>query len=197
MLDAQRRENIAPKFLTEFHDLGAQVGQSLLPGRGLVVLHRGAEQNPVVFAMSTSYILIALTGILAFSFVVFRLFSRRAFARSAVWDGGLRRLWPTMTYTATGFSNPIRVIFFDTILSPRAGEDSVEAVTRHFRTAIVRNRATIHIVDRWILSPAVVGLRSLAGVLRKMHVGHVNAYAGYVLLTMLLVLVLGAGIFHH
>ena len=25
-----------------------------LPGRGLVVLHRGEERNPVVFAMSTS-----------------------------------------------------------------------------------------------------------------------------------------------
>jgi len=31
MSDVQRRENIAPKFLTEFHDLGAQVGQSMLP----------------------------------------------------------------------------------------------------------------------------------------------------------------------
>jgi hydrogenase-4 component B len=196
MLDVQRRENIAPKFLTEFHELGAQVGQSMLPGRGLVVLHRGGEQNPVVFAMSTSYMLIALTGILAFSFVAFRLLSRRAVARSVVWDGGLRRLWPTMTYTATGFSNPVRVIF-ENILNPRAGEDSVEAVARHFRTAIVRNHTTIHIVDRWILSPPVEGLRSLAGVIRKMHVGHVNAYAGYVLLAMLLVLVLGAGIFHR
>jgi hypothetical protein len=101
-----------------------------------------------------------------------------------------------MTYTASGFSNPVRVIF-DNILNPRAGEDSVEAVARHFRTAIVRNHTTIHIVDRWILSPPVEGLRSLAGVILKMHVGHVNAYAGYVLLAMLLVLVLGAGIFHH
>jgi len=101
-----------------------------------------------------------------------------------------------MTYTATGFSKPVRVIF-ENILSPRAGEDSVEAVARHYRTAIVRNHTTIHIVDRWILSPPVAGLRSLAGVIRKMHVGHVNAYAGYVLLAMLVVLVLGAGIFHH
>jgi hypothetical protein len=93
MLDLQRRENIAPKFLTEFHDLGAQVGQSMLPGRALVVLHRGGEENPVVFAMSTSYMLIALAGILAFSFVVFGLLSRRA---SRAKRGLGRRAAPTV-----------------------------------------------------------------------------------------------------
>ena len=42
-----------------------------------------------------------------------------------------------MTYTATGFSNPVRVIF-EAILHPAAGEDNTEAVARHFRTAIRR-----------------------------------------------------------
>ena len=42
---------------------GAQVGQEVLPGRGLVVMHRG-EANPVVFAMSTSYMLVALIVLL-------------------------------------------------------------------------------------------------------------------------------------
>lgn len=51
-------------FAAEFHDLGAQTGEALLPGRGLIVLHRGGEANPVVFAMSTSYMLLALCGLL-------------------------------------------------------------------------------------------------------------------------------------
>jgi hypothetical protein len=38
-------------------------------------------------------------------------------------------------------------------------------------------------------------VRWIASIVRKMHVGHVNAYAAYVLLTMLLVLLIGAGIF--
>jgi len=37
----QSAENLPPQFLAEFHDLGAHVGESVLPGRGLVVLHRG------------------------------------------------------------------------------------------------------------------------------------------------------------
>jgi hydrogenase-4 component B len=192
---AQRQEGIAPAFLAEFHDLGAQVGQNVLPGRGLVVLHRGEERNPVVFAMSTSYMLVALAVILLLVFVVFRLLTLgRAVARGPVWDGGLRRLWPGITYTATGFSNPVRVIF-DAILQPATVEDSTEAVAQHFRTAIKREIAEVHIVDRWVLQPPIQALGWLAQLARRMHVGHVNAYAAYVLLTMLVVLILGVGIF--
>ncbi len=191
---AQRRENIPPAFLKEFHDLGSQVGSELLPGRGLVVLHRGGERNPVVFAMSTSYAIVVLATVLALTFVVFRLLTRgRALVRAAAWDGGLRRLWPGLTYTATGFSNPVRVVF-QVLLRPAAVEDSTEAVARHFRTAIRREHTEVHIVDRLVLGPPVHALRRVAGVVRRMHVGHVNAYAAYVLLTLLLVLIFGAGL---
>ena len=114
--------------------------------------------------------------------------------RGPVWDGGLRRLWPGITYTATGFSNPVRVIF-DAILQPATIEDSTEAVAQHFRTAIKREIAEVHIVDRWILQPPISGLGQLAQLARRMHVGHVNAYAAYVLVTMLVVLVFGVVIF--
>jgi len=190
-----QQEKLPEGFVAEFHDLGAQVGRDTLPGRGLVVLHRGEKQNPVVFAMSTSYMLIALAVILALVFVVFRLLSaRRVLTRGPVWDGGLRQLWPGITYTATGFSNPVRVIF-EAILQPAAGEDNVEAVAQHFRTAIRRNHAEVHIVDRLLLDPSIAAMRWLASVARKMHVGHVNAYAAYVLLALLIVLVIGAGVF--
>ncbi|MGH7975637.1 MAG: proton-conducting transporter membrane subunit, partial [Limisphaerales bacterium] len=46
---------LPPAFVQNFHNIGAQVGQNVLPGRGLVVLHQGGKTNPVVFAMSTSY----------------------------------------------------------------------------------------------------------------------------------------------
>jgi len=188
----QRRENLSPAFIADFHNLGAQVGGDVLPGRGLVVLHRGGKQNPVVFAMSTSYMAAVLAIIIAVVFGLFRLSSRRrSLSRAPAWAGGLRRLTASITYTATGFSNPVRVIF-EAILQPSASEDNVEAVARHFRTAIVRNHAEAHIIDRFLLDPIVEGLWRLASIARRMHVGHVNAYAMYILLTMLLVLVIGA-----
>ena len=186
-------EALPPKFVAEFHDLGAQIGAGVLPGRGLVVLHRGAARNPVVFAMSTSYMLLGFAAILALSFGAFRLAARRrSVARGPVWDGGLRRLRPESTYTATGFSNPVRVIF-RAILSPRTGEDSTEAVAQHFRTAIHRKDEVVSIVDRLVLEPPLRALRRLA-VVRRMHLGRVNAYAAYVLLALLAVLILGTGL---
>jgi hydrogenase-4 component B len=185
-------DGLPPAFVSEFHDLGAQVGGEFIPGRGLVVLHRGGEQNPVVFAMSTSYMAAILFAILAVIFAVFGLLARgRSLTRKPVWAGGLRRLTPAITYTATGFSNPVRVIFH-AIMSPATSEDSTEAVAQHFRTAIRREQSEVHIVDRLVLDPPVRALGALAAIVRKMHVGHVNAYAAYVLLAMLIVLVLGA-----
>jgi hydrogenase-4 component B len=55
-------------FVDEFHNLGAQVGQNVLPGRGLIVLHRGGTENPAVFATSTSYTLVALLVLLLLTY---------------------------------------------------------------------------------------------------------------------------------
>ena len=155
------------------------------------MLHRGQESNPVVFAMSTSYTVVGLGLILGLTFIVFRLLTRaRRVARATVWDGGLRQLWPSMTYTATGFSNPVRVVFH-AVLRPTTMEDSTEAVGQHFRTAIRRNHTDVPIIDRIVIEPPIDVLQRLAALVRRMHVGHVNAYAGYVLLTLLVVLLIG------
>ena len=183
--------SLPPAFAAEFHDLGAQVGQDIVPGRGLVVMHRGGTENPVVFAMSTSYMLLALVFLLVLTYVVIRLWLTRArrLARRERWDGGVRRLLPEMTYTATGFSNPVRVIF-DAIFRPTTVEDTSETVAEHFRMAIRRERLTVHIVDRFVVQPAKTAAMGLARGLAAMHHGRINAYAAYVLLTLAAVLII-------
>ena len=179
-------------FAAEFHDLGAQVGQGLAPGRGLVVLHRGGEENPVVFAMSTTYMLAVLAGLLILTYVVVRLWltRRRRLARGERWDGGVRRLLPEMTYTATGFSNPVRVIF-DAIFRPTTVEDTRETVAEHFRNAIRRERLAVHIVGRLAVQPAKNAAIGIARGLATMHHGRLNAYAAYVLLAAVIALAVG------
>ena len=49
----ESNQQLPTAFLKDFHNLGAQTGAHLFPGRGLVLLLRGSDQNPVVFAMST------------------------------------------------------------------------------------------------------------------------------------------------
>jgi hydrogenase-4 component B len=183
--------SLPAEFAAEFHDLGAQVGQDILPGRGLVVLHRGGEENPVVFAMSTSYMLLALTVLLLLTYVVIRLWltRNRRLARRERWDGGVRRLLPEMTYTATGFSNPVRVIF-DAIFRPTTVEDTSETVAEHFRMAIRRERLAVHIVDRFVVHPANNAAMGLARGLAAMHHGRLNTYVAYVLLTLLVSLII-------
>ena len=180
---------LPPAFVAEFHDLGAQTGQGLVPGRGLVVLHRGGAPNPVVFAMSTSYGAVVLIALLGVTFGIVRWLSRRRTAvRRACWDGGVRRLLPEMTYTATGFSNPVRVIF-NAVLQPTIVEDTKQAVAAHFRTAIHRVRTEVHPVDRFVFGFVGRGVRRVASVLATMHHGLVNVYVAYVLFTLLLFLV--------
>ena len=178
-------------FAAEFHDLGAQVGQSVLPGRGLVVLHRGGTENPVVFAMSTSYMLLALAVLLVTTYIVLRLWltRRRRVARGERWDGGVRRLLPEMTYTATGFSNPVRVIF-DAVFRPTTVEDTRETVAEHFREAIRRERERVHLVDRVVFQPVRTATLVFARALAAMHHGRINAYVTYAFLALLIVFAL-------
>jgi len=183
---------LPPAFAQDFHNLGAQVGQNVLPGRGLVVMHRGGAENPVVFAMSTSYMVVVLVGLLVITYVVLRLWltRRQKLVRQQRWDGGVRRLLPEMTYTATGFSNPVRVIF-DAVFCPTTVSDTRETVVQHFRTAIRRERQEVHVVDRWVLQPMWNAVTNLARRLAVMHHGRLNAYAAYVLLAAMLAVAIG------
>ncbi len=175
-------------FVSEFHDLGAQVGRGLVPGSGLVVLHRGSEENPVVFAMSTSYTSVVLILLIGGTFLgVGYVSRRRTVSRRPAWDGGVRRLLPEMTYTATGFSNPVRVIF-DAVFRPFTVEETRETVAQHFRTAIMSGRVDVHIVDRYVSQPVLRLTRWAAAWLGRMHAGSVNVYAAYVFVSLILFL---------
>ena len=176
-------------FVGEFHDLGAQVGQSFVPGRGLVVLHRGGTANPVVFAMSTSYMLLVLSGLLLLTYLLIRVWLTRArsVTRHTRWDGGVRRLLPEMTYTATGFSNPVRVIF-EAIFRPTTVADTRETVAEHFRMAIRREKERVYVVDRLVYQPMRSAALWLARALAAMHHGRINAYVTYAFAALLIAL---------
>jgi len=179
-------------FVSDFHKLGAQVGRDVLPGRGLVIMHRGSARNPVIFAMSPSYTVVVLLLLMGVAFVVIRLLTRkRSLSRRPAWNGGVRRLLPEMTYSATGFSNPVRVIFSG-IFRPIPVRNTRETVARHFLSAIRRDQIEIHLIDRLFGRPIIAYGRSLANRLGRMHSGRVNAYAAYVLAALLIVLLIQA-----
>ena len=178
-------------FVSDFHKLGAQVGRNVLPGRGLVIMHRGEKRNPVIFAMSPSYTIIVLILILGGSFVFVRFITRKKPVRSGpAWAAGIRELSPNMVYTATGFSNPVRVIFRG-IFRPVPVSDTTETIHHHFLEAIKKEVKQPHLIDRVLGRPIILAGQFLAKSMGKMHSGHVNAYAAYVLLALLFVLAIG------
>jgi hydrogenase-4 component B len=180
---------LPPAFVDDFHNLGAQVGRHLLPGSGLVILHRGGRRNPVVFAMSTSYMLPVILLLTAVTFwMVRRVVSGKVRAsRRPVWAGGLAKLLPELTYTATGFSNPVRVTF-NAIFHPREPEDRREFVAGYFRMRITRVLEEAHVLDRVMLGPITRRTQQIAQRFAAMHHGRLNAYSAYILGTLLVVL---------
>lgn len=183
-------QQLPPAFLEDFHNLGAQSGARILPGRGLVILVRGTEQNPVVFAMSPSYSILALAILLLVAwFVVTRSTRERSLVRKELWAGGIPRLLPEMSYTATGFSNPVRVVF-QAIFRPNVVEDTRDTVSVHFRTAIHRRRDETYLVDRVFFHPIGDAVVWVAKLLAGMHHGRLNAYVAYILGFLLIILLL-------
>ncbi len=192
--NALAARELPPKFVAEFHDLGAQVGKNLLPGRGLAVIHRGGQENPVVFAMSTSYMFVTLVIFLVFcAGAVWLLVARhRKVERRPRWDGGVRRFLPEMTYTATGFAQPVRVIF-EAILRPKMVSRR-EVIASHFRVSIEQKREEVHLVDRFVLYPMTRAAQRTSSFLARMHNGQINAYAAYALLALVVFLILALAV---
>ena len=186
----EANQQLPTAFLQDFHNLGAQTGSRILPGRGLVLLVRGTEQNPVVFAMSPAYSIVALALLFVLMwFIVTRATRARSVDRKELWAGGIPRLLPEMSYTATGFSNPVRVVF-QAVFRPNIVEDTRETVAVHFRTAIVRRREETHLVDRLFFHPIGDAISWLARLLAGMHHGRLNAYVAYTLGFLVLILLL-------
>lgn len=182
--------SLPTSFVAEFHALGAQIGESWLPGPGLVLMHRGGPANPVVFASAPSYLGLAILALALLVWFVARWATRRRRrTRRRAWDGGLHRLLPQLTYTATGFSNPVRVVF-QAVLAPRKPTQDEVIVAEHFRTAITRTLDEAYVLDRWLFRPLAAATLRFARLLAGMHHGRLNAYVGYAVVSVIGAMVL-------
>ena len=94
-----------------------------------------------------------------------------------------------MTYTATGFSNPVRVIF-EAVFKPVIFDEKRETVAEHFLMAVKSQRQEVYILERMIFRPGARLGRALAALLGKIHSGSVNLYAAYILLSLVIVLII-------
>lgn len=174
-------QHLATGITASLTDIGAQVGRGILPLRGLAILHSAGHATPVVFAMSTSLTFAVLAFLVLVVWTASRFLRRRRTFRRPLWDAGLTRLRPEMTYTATAFAAPVRVLF-DRLLRPTVAEHAEHHGA--FLTGLRRRTVLVHIVDRWTLNPLIDGAKALAAKLARMHEGRVTLYAAYIVATL-------------
>ncbi|MEJ2325331.1 MAG: proton-conducting transporter membrane subunit [Chromatiaceae bacterium] len=184
---------LAHGIAADLTQIGAQIGRGLLPLRGLVVLHSGGSATPVIFAMSTALTFAVLVFLVLVVWGLARAQRRRhRVSRRSLWDAGLTRLRPEMTYTATAFAAPVRVLF-DRLLRPVVDEDTERQGA--FVTAVRRRATLVHVFDRLTLRPLIDLSRWIAARLARMHHGRVTLYAGYVLAALVLALLVSSALF--
>ena len=173
--------------------IGASLAAQFLPLRSLVVMHLDQTSAPVVYAMSTLLTFLVLLLMLGGVWIVARGLrsKQRRVTRNTLWDAGLTRLRPEMTYTATAFAAPVRVVF-QGFLHPLIEENEERrgafVLTHSYRQVIT------NISERLVIQPIIRLTMRIATLLAKMHKGHVNTYAAYILLAMVLVLIIVGGV---
>src|SRR5699024_8391708 len=143
----------------------------------LIVLHSGAA-TPVVFAMSTALTFAVLGFILVVVWLAARVWRRRAVLRRRAWEAGLYRLRPEMSYTASAFSAPVRVVF-DKFLLP-VYDDQTEQYGA-FTAAIHHQVEMVHMVERLALMTLIGWAYRVPARLARMHHGRVTLYASNIL----------------
>ena len=133
---------------------------------------------------------IALMGIclLPIPLVLWLLFGRRARTRiGPTWDCGLRGLTPTMEYTATGFSKPIRMIF-KALFRPRREVQREYDYSPYFAKTL---RFESHIEEAFVTRlyrPLNRGILRFSRRMRGLQAGSIQAYLIYIFITLILLL---------
>ncbi|MBU2842481.1 proton-conducting transporter transmembrane domain-containing protein [Acidithiobacillus thiooxidans] len=169
--------------------IGASLGAAFLPLRSLVVMHLDQTPAPVVYAMSTLLTFVVLVLMLGSVWILVRVIRQRRVTRNTLWDAGLTRLRPEMTYTATTFAAPVRVVFqgfFHPLIEENEKRHGAFVLTRSYHQVIT------NISERLVIQPSIRVALYIASLLAKMHKGHVNTYASYILIAMVVVLVIVA-----
>ena len=163
---------------------GQQLSKELSLGNGL------ALGNTQALGGTVSTLGIALVGIclLPIPLVLWLCFSRKAKTRiGPTWDCGLRGLTPTMEYTATGFSKPIRMIF-KALFRPRREVQREYDYSPYFAKTL---RFESHIEEAFvtrIYRPLNRGILRLSRRMRALQAGSIQAYLIYIFITLLLLL---------
>ncbi len=146
-----------------------ETGSSLSPGGILIAV--------LATAVAAAVFLLAVSG-------------RRKTVHGDSWDCGIPALTPRMQYSATAFTKPIRMIFRRIYLPKR--ELSVSYLLKPFFVKSIAYRGEITpFFERYFYEPAIGFIHGIAGRVRSLQSGSLHLYLGYILVTLIVLLIFG------
>jgi hydrogenase-4 component B len=143
-------------------------------------------------SLSPGAILIAMTVAASAAVVfVFAAGGRRKTTHGDSWDCGMTSLTPKMQYSATAFTKPLRLIFRRIYLPKR--ELSVSYTLKPFFVKSIKYSGEITpFFERYLYEPAIGLIHRIAGKVRLLQSGSLHLYLGYILVTLIVLLIFGS-----
>lgn len=165
--------------------LGGMFLSQVLPVNGLIVV----PTNPDFSSIAPTYIFISMAVVIAIVAFLLRLSGKRSTQTRPVWAGAIPHWEPSMQYTATGFTNPLRFIFGSVYRSTRHIEGDYQHAPFFART--VRYRHTfIEPIEQYVYGPVVRAAQTVSQRLGILQAGSVSLYLLYLFAVFLIALFL-------
>ena len=111
--------------------------------------------------------------------------------RGPAWDCGIRALTPRMQYTATAFTKPLRVIF-KTVYIPRKEIGIYYRLKPFFVKGISYHSDITPFFETYLYEPFAAFVGKAAMRMRNLQSGNLNLYLGYIMLTLIGLLLIWA-----
>jgi hydrogenase-4 component B len=106
------------------------------------------------------------------------------------WDCGIPGLTPRMQYTAAAFTKPLRIIYKRIYLPSR--DLKIRYALKPFFVSSMRYGGDITpFFERYLYDPVTRFINAVAGKVKLLQSGSLQLYLGYILITLILLLIFG------
>ena len=142
-------------------------------------------------ALSPAFLLITMVVLLVAALILIRIIGgKRQTVYADSWDCGIPGLTPRMQYTATAFTKPLRIIYKRIYLPSR--DLKVQYAAKPFFVKSIRYGSEITpFFERYLYEPVTRFINVVAGRVKLLQSGSLQLYLGYILLTLIVLLIFG------
>ncbi len=157
----------------------------VLSGKGFLYIGETFSSLSPVAIFITMFVMFLATIIF-----IHNIGGKRTIVYGDSWDCGIPALTSRMQYTATAFTKPIRMIF-KRIYMPRRELKVSYIVKPFFVKSIEYSGEITPFFEKYIYESVMAMIHKIAGKVRLLQSGSLHLYLGYILVTLILLLIFG------